>query len=120
LCAHRSSSESTVPSADATRTWFRFHHLFADLLAVELRHTEPGEILRLHLAAAGWYAEHGLITEAIARALVAGDREQAAGLLIGHYFSLMLDGRQTAARVQRTESSGSIIRRAGRRRPSPG
>ncbi|MDQ2811498.1 MAG: LuxR C-terminal-related transcriptional regulator [Actinomycetota bacterium] len=86
-----------VVPVDPARTWFRFHHLFADLLAMELRHTEPGEIPRLHLAAARWHAEHGHVIEAIGHAQAAGDREQAAGLLIEHYFSLTLDGRQATA-----------------------
>ena len=86
-----------VVAVDEKRTWFRFHHLFADLLAVELRYTEPGEIPRLHRAAAQWLAEHGHIIDAIAHAQAAGDREQAAGLLIEHYFSLTLDGRQATA-----------------------
>ena len=86
-----------VVAVDANRTWFRFHHLFADLLTAELRHTEPDAIPRLHLAAAQWYAEHGHVTDAIAHAQAAGDHERAAGLLIEHYFSLMLDGRQATA-----------------------
>lgn len=86
-----------VVALDASRTWFRFHHLFADLLAAELRHTEPGEVAGLHLAAATWHAERGDVLEAIVHAQAAGERELAAGLLIGHYFSLTLDGRQATA-----------------------
>ncbi|MGI9147070.1 MAG: AAA family ATPase [Chloroflexota bacterium] len=82
---------------DSNRTWFRLHHLLGDLLAVELRHTEPDQITRLQLAAAKWYAEHGFVIEAITHAQAAGDRDMAAGLLIEHYFSLTLDGRQATA-----------------------
>ena len=86
-----------VVPVDATRTWFRFHHLFADLLAVELRHTEPGEIPGLHRAAAQWHAKHGL-GHRRHRARPGGRRpELAAGLLIESYFSLTLDGRQATA-----------------------
>jgi LuxR family maltose regulon positive regulatory protein len=88
-----------VVALDASRTWFRFHHLFADLLAVELRHTEPTEIPGLHRRAATWYAQHGDVVEAIAHAQAAGDARQAAGWLIGHYFSLTLDGRGATART---------------------
>jgi LuxR family maltose regulon positive regulatory protein len=88
-----------VVALDASRTWFRFHHLFADLLAVELRNTEPEEIPGLHRLAARWYAEHGDVVEAIAHAQAAGDAQGAAGLLIGHYFSLTLDGRRATART---------------------
>ncbi|HEY0933596.1 MAG TPA: LuxR C-terminal-related transcriptional regulator [Trebonia sp.] len=86
-----------VVAVDVNRTWFRFHRLFADLLAVQLRHTEPDQIPRLHRAAAQWHAEHGHVIEAVTHAQAAGDREQAAGLLIEHYFSLTLDGRQATA-----------------------
>ena len=43
-----------VSSLDASRSWFRYHRLFADLLRLELRRTEPGELPALHAAAAGW------------------------------------------------------------------
>ena len=86
-----------VLAVDAGRTWFRFHHLLADLLAAELRHTEPEEISRIHHAAARWYADNGLVIEAISHAQAAGEHDMAAGLLIEHYFSLMLDGRQATA-----------------------
>src|SRR6185437_9947113 len=41
-----------VVPLDAARSWFRYHHLFADLLQLELRRTAPGEIAALHAAAA--------------------------------------------------------------------
>ena len=44
-----------VVSLDPGRTWFRYHHLFADLLRVELRRTLPAEIPALHRRAAGWF-----------------------------------------------------------------
>ncbi len=86
-----------VVALNSESTWFRFHRLFADLLAVQLRHTEPDEVPRLHLAAAHWHAEHGYFVEAISHAQASGDRDLAAGLLIEHYFSLTLDGRRTTA-----------------------
>ncbi|MBV8954124.1 MAG: hypothetical protein JO179_08290, partial [Solirubrobacterales bacterium] len=88
-----------VVALDASRTWFRFHHLFADLLAVELRNAEPEEIPRLHSLAADWFADHGFAIEAIAHAQAAGDSQRAAGLLSEHYFSLILDGRRATARA---------------------
>ncbi|MBV8710585.1 MAG: AAA family ATPase, partial [Solirubrobacterales bacterium] len=86
-----------VRAVDAKQTWFRFHHLLADLLVAELRRSEPDEIPRIHQAAARWYAENGHVIEAIRHAQAAGDDELAAGMLIEHYFSLMLDGRQATA-----------------------
>src|SRR4051795_6267184 len=45
-----------VVSLDPERTWFRYHHLFVDLLRLELRHTLPEEVPALHRTAAGWFA----------------------------------------------------------------
>ncbi|MGH9108951.1 MAG: LuxR C-terminal-related transcriptional regulator [Acidimicrobiales bacterium] len=85
-----------VVSLDAGRTWFRYHQLFADLLQLELRRTEPGEVARLHLAAARWFAGQGLAVEAVRHAQAAGDFDLAARLLADHWPALHLDGRATA------------------------
>src|SRR6185295_10515952 len=50
-----------VEALDAGRTSFRCHRLFADLLRLELRRTDPDAVPELHRAAAGWYAEQGEI-----------------------------------------------------------
>jgi len=54
-----------VVSLDPERTWFRYHHLFADLLRLELRRVMPEQVPALHRRAAGWFAEHGQVAEAI-------------------------------------------------------
>jgi LuxR family maltose regulon positive regulatory protein len=97
----RSLAESGafVVAIDTKRAWFRFHHLFADLLALELRATEPDAIPELHAAAATWLAAHGDAVEAIAHAQAAGNDDQVAELLIHHYFSLTLDGLGATART---------------------
>jgi LuxR family transcriptional regulator, maltose regulon positive regulatory protein len=87
-----------VIALDARGEWFRFHHLFADLLATELRRAHAGEIPGLHLAAAQWLAAHGRVLEAINHALAADEHDLVAGLLVEHYFTLMLDGRQATVR----------------------
>ena len=60
-----------VVSLDAERSWFRYHHLFADLLALELRRTAPQDLASLHTIAAEWLAEHGYPVEAIRHAQTA-------------------------------------------------
>jgi LuxR family maltose regulon positive regulatory protein len=82
-----------VESLDPGRTWFRYHHLFADLLRLELRRTLPAEVPALHRRAAGWFTRHGQVTEAIRHTQAAGDWEDAARLLADHSFSLTLDGQ---------------------------
>jgi DNA-binding CsgD family transcriptional regulator len=52
-----------VVSLDGERTWFRYHHLFADLLRLQLRRTLPEEVPTLHRRAAEWLKEHGHIAD---------------------------------------------------------
>jgi LuxR family maltose regulon positive regulatory protein len=82
-----------VVSVDAKRTWFRYHELFADLLRLELRRTEPGVIDELHRRAAAWLEEHGLVVDAIRHAQAAADWAHAARLVVDHGLSLSLDGQ---------------------------
>ena len=82
-----------VVSLDAGRSWFRYHRLFADLLELELRRTEPKERAALHGAAAAWLAEHGHPVEAVRQAQAAEDWGMAARLLSDHWLDLYLGGR---------------------------
>ena len=81
-----------VVSLDPGRTWFRYHHLFADLLRLELRRTLPEHVPALHRLAAGWFGEHGEALDAIRHTQAAGDWHDAARLLADHSFGLTLDG----------------------------
>ena len=81
-----------VVSLDPERTWFRYHHLFGDLLRLELRRTLPDQVPELHRRAGQWFSEHGHVAEAIRHAQAAGDWPDAARLLADHSFSLTLDG----------------------------
>ena len=82
-----------VVAVDAERSWFRYHELFADLLRLELRRTDPGAVAGLHRAAAAWLEEHGYVVEAVRHAQAAEDWPHAARLLADHGFSLSLDGQ---------------------------
>src|SRR5262249_16628725 len=79
------------------RTWFRYHHLFADLLALELRRTVPDDLPRLHATASQWFAENGYPVEAIRHAQAAEDWGSAARLLADNWRGLYLDGRLATA-----------------------
>ena len=81
-----------VVSLDPERTWFRYHHLFADLLRLELRRTLPEQVPALHRRAAEWFSEHGEVLDAIRHTQAAGDWQGAARLLADQSFSLTLDG----------------------------
>ena len=92
-----------VVSLDPERTWFRYHHLFGDLLRLELRRTLPDQVPELHRRAGQWFSEYGQVVEAIRHTQAAGDWSDAARLLADHSFSLTLDGSaqtmQTLARA---------------------
>jgi LuxR family maltose regulon positive regulatory protein len=82
-----------VVPLDPERVWFRYHHLFGDLLRLELRRTLPEEVPALHRRAAGWFLLQGRVVEAIRHTQAAGDWPGAARLLADHSFSLTLDGQ---------------------------
>ena len=66
---------------DDRREWYRYHHLFGDLLRHELGRSEPSAVPRLHRRAAEWLAANGAVDDAIRHALAAGDGEYAAELV---------------------------------------
>ena len=66
---------------DSERHWYRYHHLFADLLRQRLgKNLSPGEITELHIRASEWYEQNGLMLEAFQHALLAGEFVRAARL----------------------------------------
>ncbi|MGE3272583.1 MAG: LuxR C-terminal-related transcriptional regulator [Chloroflexota bacterium] len=66
---------------DEQRRWYRYHHLFADLLRMRLRQTCPERIADLHRRAADWYRQNGLVADAVHHFLTAGDADVAARLI---------------------------------------
>ena len=98
-----------VVSLDPARTWFRYHHLFADLLRLELRRRLPEEVPVLHRLAAGWFSQHGEIVDTIRHTQAAGDWSDAARLLADHSFGLTLDGQaQTIQTLLQAFPPGAI------------
>jgi len=82
-----------VVSLDVRRSWFRYHHLFADLLQRELRRTAPDQVAALHQVAADWFGGHGFPVEAIRHAQGAQDWGLAVRLLGDHWPGLQLGGQ---------------------------
>lgn len=66
---------------DLSRQWYRYHHLFGELLRTELRRTEPGVVQGLHRRAAAWFEAEGLIDEAVRQMVAAGDIADGADLI---------------------------------------
>ena len=71
---------------DDHRQWFRYHHLFAQLLLAQLARAEPGALPGLHQRASAWYLQHGSVDEAVDHALKAGDVTRSVSLIAGHWY----------------------------------
>ncbi len=85
---------------DEVRGWWRYHHLFADLLRARLGRGQPGRAAALHQRASAWYQQHGLADDAITHAVAAGDPVRAARL-IEQYFDEFYYLRGEAETIQR-------------------
>jgi LuxR family maltose regulon positive regulatory protein len=70
-----------VVGLDEERQWYRYHHLFAEVLRSRLQQVQPRLVPELHRRASAWFAQQELTREAIAHALEAADYERAAVLL---------------------------------------
>jgi ATP/maltotriose-dependent transcriptional regulator MalT len=70
---------------DEVRGWWRYHHLFADLLRALMRQEQPGRLAQLHRNAAAWCQEHGMADDAIGHAAAAGEMLWAARIIEQHF-----------------------------------
>jgi LuxR family maltose regulon positive regulatory protein len=66
---------------DQQRRWYRYHHLFADLLRQQLQALWPGLVPELHRRASRWHEGHGYADEAIHHAVAGEDWSRAASLM---------------------------------------
>jgi LuxR family maltose regulon positive regulatory protein len=73
---------------DEMRGWWRYHHLFADLLRARLQQEQPARCAVLHRNAAAWCEEHGLADDAVRHAVAAGEAVWAARLIERHFDEL--------------------------------
>ena len=70
-----------LTALDDERHWYRYHHLFADVLRHRLAEKSPAALIELHLCASEWFENEGLVTEAVSHALVVGNWERVARLI---------------------------------------
>jgi LuxR family maltose regulon positive regulatory protein len=87
----RSSSLFLIP-LDMDGKWFRYHHLFAEVLYALLERDHPGEVNGLHQKAAAWFDEEGYASEAVDHALRSGFMQQAKELILKHWISILHRG----------------------------
>jgi len=78
-----------VKPLDDSKTWYRYHPLFADLLQYQLKRSFPGKNIEQHSKAAKWYLETGEFGEAMYHAFNSSDYELAASILHEHYKKLV-------------------------------
>jgi LuxR family maltose regulon positive regulatory protein len=99
LLAELERSNLFLVPLDNRRRWYRYHHLFAQLLRLELGHRDAKLIPTLHRRAAAWHRQAGNLDEAVHHASAAGDFDQAAALIARHWLTYWRQGqRATVAR----------------------
>jgi len=81
-----------VTPLDDERHWYRYHHLFADMLSRRLEHQLPDQLPELHRRASQWYEQNGFIPEAIHHSLTAGDQNRAIQLIEQNGCLLLISG----------------------------
>src|SRR5262249_5552241 len=85
LLAELERSNLLLVPLDTKREWYRYHHLFGELLHHELAATDRDALPVLHRRASAWYREAGLIVDAASHATAAGDVDAAVELVARHY-----------------------------------
>ncbi len=74
--------QSLVVTLDREETWFRYHHLFSDLLLKNLRRDNENTVYELHAKASLWFEESNQIDEAVKHARLSGDLDRAVALFL--------------------------------------
>ncbi len=78
---------------DQERRWYRYHHLFADLLRHRLQQEHPTLVAELHRRAARWFEQQRMVAEAVEHALASADTELVVGLLTAHAAQIASTGQ---------------------------
>jgi ATP/maltotriose-dependent transcriptional regulator MalT len=92
-----------VVALDSQRRWYRYHHLFAELLRTRLTAEDADIVPELHRRAARWLANNGQVAEAIGHAIAANDHGMTAELVAAHWLTFF--NRGWLATVHRWVSS---------------
>ena len=107
VLAELDRSNLFVVPLDGTRTWYRYHHLFRDLLRAQLAQRSPAVLRDLDDRASAWYADNRIVNRAIEHALAARNVVRAADLLATHWWEFIEAHRHAALRswLERLPSS---------------
>jgi LuxR family maltose regulon positive regulatory protein len=97
---------------DDERQWYRYHHLFADLLRTQLQKSLGDQgVARLHLRASEWYEQNGSTLEAIHHASLASDFERIERLIEQNYMDMMNRGEMSWIRFWMGKLSQEVVTR---------
>jgi LuxR family maltose regulon positive regulatory protein len=77
---------------DDRRQWYRYHHLFSDVVNLRLKYLFPQQLPELHRRASQWYEKNAMISEATHHAIMAGNQARAAQLVEQNGCSLLMRG----------------------------
>ncbi len=95
---------------DEERNWYRYHHLFADLLRAQLQRSLGAEgVLQLHLRASEWHESNGSIVEAIHHASAVSDDERVERLIEKNYMELVRQGEMAWVRSWTGQLSKELV-----------
>src|SRR5581483_1271523 len=84
---------------DPRHDWYRYHHLFSELLRHELERRQPEYVAELHHRAGSWFLDTGMVSEAIGHLTAAGEFDAASELIDNHWLAFTNAGqRDTVAR----------------------
>ena len=97
------SANLFVIPLDEERRWYRYHHLFVDLLRIRLEQTKPEHVATLNRKASEWFERNELIAEAVNHAMAANDFERVVNLLAGNAL-IMMDYGELSTLVGRLEA----------------
>jgi LuxR family maltose regulon positive regulatory protein len=90
--------------------WFRYHHLFADLLNAQLRKSFNADtIVRLHTRAAEWHGQNGSVLEAIQHASLASNAEMVERFIQQNYIEMVSRGEMTRIRFWISKLSRDLV-----------
>ena len=100
-----------VVPLDDSRHWYRYHHLFADVLRAHLHDERPDDVAGLHGRAADWYAAAGEPVPAVRHAVASGDVEHTADLIERSIIGVLRDRQESTARSWIDEIPDDVVRR---------
>jgi LuxR family maltose regulon positive regulatory protein len=84
---------------DPSHDWYRYHHLFGELLRHELESEAPGSVAELHRRAGRWFVDAGLVSDAIGHLTAAGELDEVSELIATNWLPFVNAGqRVTVAR----------------------